>query len=266
VSAWAAVAGGARLAWRTRGATAAALLGSTAALLAAEAAARRAGVAWAHALRELDVAWGVRAFAITFVGLALAALIADVTRAAALVAYTAGDASAGEPRLVRAALARTPRLITVRAVELTIELVLATGALLIVLRASRLAFAPWRAAAVGALAAAPAFGLALATFAAARVAMLEAAGGATAAAAIARGYALVLRRLPSLARLAAALALATLPLAALALTCGAAARALAHSTGALAHSAGALAFVVARDGLLAAAALWCYAALARFRA
>ena len=104
-------------------------------------------------------------------------------------------------------------MISVRAVELLIYFALALGALFVVARAlPPIGDNPTRLALAGALVVAPLATLALVVFAASRVAQTVIARGLPPAAALAHGYDLALRRLPSLLRLIVVGSLAATPL------------------------------------------------------
>jgi len=173
--------------------TAAALLGSIAGALAARAAAVRAGEALlADRPGRAALTW--------LVGMSVAALVVDTTRAAALTAY------AGPPRpLLRTfalGLARTPGMISVRAVELLVYFALGLGAIFVLVRGlPRLGDDPARLALAGAPVLAPLLTLALIVFAASRVAQTVIARGLPPAVALAHGYDVTLRRLPALLRI-----------------------------------------------------------------
>jgi hypothetical protein len=209
ISARAALRAGGRDLLRAPLPTALALLGTLAALLAGQAA-------WLRAAELLNAAAPGRAAAAWLSGMALAALLLDGTRAVALCAY----ASPPSPllRLVRLGLARTPGLISVRAVELLLYFCLAIGdAFVLASGPIHFGSGPMRLALAALVALAPSLLLAVVVFAASRVAQTLIARGMAPAAALARGYDLVLRRFASLARLALAGGLVTAPLVALAL-------------------------------------------------
>jgi hypothetical protein len=201
MTARAAMRAGWRDLWRSPAPTLLALVGAMAAALALRAANLRTIGLWQEALvtRGL-VTW--------LCGAALALLLVDVTRAAALCAYAAAPAPDDETRpgvgrrlawLMRPftlGLLRTPAMITVRAVELTIYATLGLGEL----------FVLGRGLAGVSLRPAP---QALAVTACLAPALLP--RGLPAATALAHGYDLVLRRFASLARLALFGALVTAP-------------------------------------------------------
>jgi hypothetical protein len=213
-------------------ATAIALVASLAAALALQAAGRRALADWHHASPG-------HAFAVVMLGAAVASLLLDCARAVALTAY----AHPGEPFLARG-LSRVPAMITITAVEITVEGFLGLALLLTVPRVLARGLGA-DAALACALVAAPVALLALVVFAAARVALVLAARGLAPARSLATGFDVVMRRLPSLVELAAVLALVTLPLALV----GVALRFAGH----------AVPFAYA---FLELAALWMYASLA----
>jgi hypothetical protein len=178
-----------------------------------------------------------------FIGLGFAGLLVDVARAAALSAYA--GATPSQPSLSLASLwvgaRRAPAMIAVRAVELTIDLALGLGALMICGRLADGAAPPQRLAALGTLTLGPALALALTTFAAARVAQTLVARGCSAAEALVHGYDFALRRLAVVARFALVLAPFGLALALLS----------------------ALLPPLASAAVVALAVLWAYAALSR---
>jgi hypothetical protein len=190
-----AVARGWRELLRAPAPTLAAVLGTIAGALAARAALLRSAQAIAAARPG-------RAALTWLVGMSVAALVVDVTRAAALVAYGGPRRPLGQTLAL--GLVRTPGMISVRAVELTIYFALGLGALFVG------AVAPQHAWPL-ALALLPAAALALAAFAASRVAQVVIARGLPPAVALAHGYDVVIRRLPSLVRLALLGGLATAP-------------------------------------------------------
>lgn len=223
---------GARELWRVPLPTAAALAGAVTAALAARAAHVRADQAL-HAGRP------GRALLVWLVGGALAALVVDVTRAAALVAY------AGPPRPPSSTwllgLLRTPGMISVRAVELLAYFTLALGDLFVLTRGlPRIGAAPATQALLATMVLFPSLALALVLFGAARIAQTVIARGLPTAVALAHGCDVVLRRFASLSRLALAGSIAVAPLLAAALW---------------------LPFGL-RAALLGLAALWLYASLA----
>jgi hypothetical protein len=180
-----------------------ALLGTLAGALAARAA-------WVRAGQALDAGRPGRAVVTWLVGVGVAALLVDVTRAAALTAY------AGPPRPLAQTVAlgflRTPGMISVRAVELLLYFALALGELFVLARGlPRLADEPARQALVGALCLAPALTLVAFIFVASRIAQLVVARGLPAAPALASGYDVAQRRLGSVVGLGAFGAMCTAP-------------------------------------------------------
>lgn len=180
--------------WRAPAPTFLALAGALAAALAGRAA-------WLRAADALAAARPGRALATLLVGLAAAALLADSTRATALVAY------AGPPRpfarTLLLGLARTPALLGVRAVELMVYAALALGELFLLGRGLLpLGHAAGRQALAATACLAPALLVATGLFAAARVAQTLIARGLPPAPALAVGFDVVLRRFATLARLA----------------------------------------------------------------
>jgi hypothetical protein len=209
ISARAAIGRGARELWRAPVPTLAAVAGCLTAALAARAA-------WLCAAQALAAERPGRALVVWLVGASVAALLVDVTRAAALTAY------AGPPRPLGQTLAlglrRTPGMISVRAVELLIYLALGLGDLFVLARGLPPVGAdPTRQALVAALLLLPSLALALIVFLASRVAQTLVARGLLPAAALAHGYDVALRRFPSLARLALVGAIAVAPFVAAAL-------------------------------------------------
>lgn len=189
-----AVARGWRELWRAPAATLLALAGALAAALAMRAA-------WLRAGETLEAGEPGRALWTMLAGSGLAALLADATRAAALVAY-AGP-SRPFARTVALGLRYTPAMISVRAVELTVYLALALGELFVLARGlPGVAGDPAPAALVATLCLAPALLLGTIVWAASRVAQTVIARGLPPAAALAHGYDVTLRRFASLARLA----------------------------------------------------------------
>ena len=174
-------------------ATATALLGTMAGALAARAA-------WVRAAEALAADRPGRAALVALVGLSLAALLVDVTRAAALTAYA--EAPKSLSRTIALGLLRAPGMISVRAVELLVYFALALGEAFVLARAlPRLGSDPARQATFASLCLAPALTLALVVFGASRVAQTEIARGLPAAAALAQGYDVALRRLGPLVAL-----------------------------------------------------------------
>lgn len=204
ITARAAVARGARELVRAPAVTLAAILGTLVGALAARAALVRAAEALAAGRPG-------RAAATWLVGMSVAALVVDVTRAAALVSYAGPPRPLG--RTLGLALVRTPAMITVRAVELTVYFALGLGVAFVLLRGLHgLAHPPLREAWAAAWATLPAAALALGVFSASRVAQTMIARGLPPAVALAHGYDVTARRLPSLVRLASFGGLVTAPL------------------------------------------------------
>ena len=226
---------------RAPAATAIALAGTLAAALAARAT-------WLRAAEALAADRLARALLIGLVGSALAALLADATRAIALVAY------AGPPRPLSRTLAlglsRTPAMITVRAVELLLYFALGIGELFVLLRVLPHLGGAARQALFAAVCLLPAGGLALVTFAACRIAQTLIARGLRPAAALAHGYDLTLRRVPTLTRLGLVALLVAAPFWIIALVAPAPLGALAVAVPALWLYA-ALTLLVGRDPRLA---------------
>ncbi len=188
-----ALARGLRELWRAPAPTLMALAGTLTAALGA-----RAG--WVRAGQALGAAEPGRAALTWLAGAGAAALLVDVTRAAALTAY------AGPPRPLPQTLAlgllRTPGMIGVRAAELLIYFPLGLGDLLLLGRGLAPAGAdPGRRALLAALCLFPSLVLGLVVFTASRVAQTVIARGLPLAPALAHGYDVVLRRFASLARL-----------------------------------------------------------------
>jgi hypothetical protein len=180
---------------RSRVATAIAWAAALAAALAVEAALRTAllDVKRMYSLGDL-----FHALLVVLLGATVGSLLLDTGRALALTAY----AHPGQPFLA-VGMGRLPALITVSAVEATVQTFLMLGMLLAL---------PSRAPLAAALLAAPALFLALVMFAAARVGLVLAARGLPPSRALVHGFDVVLRRLPSLVKLAWALVGWTLPL------------------------------------------------------
>lgn len=188
---------------RSPAATLAALAGAMTAALAAR-------VAWVRAGQALEAARPGRALLTWLVGLSVAALVADVTRATALTAYAGPRRPLGQT--VALGLRRTPGMISVRAVELVLYFALGLGELFVLVRALPSVGAdPARAALVAALALLPVLALALVVFAASRVAQTVIARGLPPSVALMHGYDVALRRFPSLARLGLLGVLVTAP-------------------------------------------------------
>jgi hypothetical protein len=183
-------------------ATLTAWLASLAAALAVEAALRQAGGDVRGALGDNGIGDLLHAMLVVLLGAAVGSLLLDSARSLALTAY----ARPGQPWLA-AGFSRVPALITVTAVEITVEGFLLLG--LALLGPTLLAA---HAPLMGALAAAPALFLMLIMFGAGRVGVVLAARGLRPAFALLHGFDVVLRRLPSMVRLFAAVALYTLPL------------------------------------------------------
>jgi hypothetical protein len=158
----------------------------------------------------------VRAVGVLVAGAAVGALLVDVAVAAALCAYAGPPPPARRGRLwppLWRGLARTPAMITVRAVELFLYSTLAFGDLLVVsgalIHSDRV---PSRQALLATAALAPSLLLASWTFAAARVAQTLVARGLSTAPALVHGLDLTLRRFASLARLGLLAWIVTAPL------------------------------------------------------
>ena len=204
ISARVAIRRGARELWRAPAPTLAALVGTMTAALAARAA-------WLRAGQALLAERPGRAVFIGLVGASVAALLVDVTRAAALTAYAGPPRSLG--RTLALGLVRTPAMISVRAVELLIYFALALGDLFLLARGlARVGADPTAQALAAATLLLPSLVLALVVFAASRVAQTVIARGLPAAVALVHGYDVVLRRFPSLARLALAGVIVAAPL------------------------------------------------------
>jgi hypothetical protein len=184
--------------------TLAAVAGTIAGALAGRAALVRAGAALLAVRPALAVA-------IWLCGASVAALLVDITRAMALTAYAGPPRPFG--RTLMLGLLRTPGMISVRAVELLIYFALALGDLFVLARRlPPIGVAPARQALLTAVCLFPSLSLALVVFAASRVAQTVIARGLPPAVALAHGYDVVLRRLPTLARLGLLGALASAPL------------------------------------------------------
>jgi hypothetical protein len=212
-----------------------ALVSVVSVLLVAVANARATWLAH-EAFARLDLGLLVRAGMVLLVGASFAGLALETARAVALARQGGGTKLDG--------VARTPAMISVVAVELTVEAMLLFGATMGLLRHH--ASAPATAALQATLLFFPALILCAIVFAAARVAVLEAARGAAAAEALIRGFDLVFRRWRALVALGARLAWTTLPLTLGALVAGV----IPHPVGA-----------ALRALLLALAWLWAYASL-----
>jgi hypothetical protein len=180
---------------RAKSATAIAWMASLAAALAVEAALRTAALDLRRLVSLGDL---FHAALVVMLGATVGSLLLDTGRALALTAYS----HPGQPFLA-VGLGRLPALITVSAVEATVQMFLLL-ALVLALPSK----APFRAA----LIAAPALFLILVMFAAARVAMVLAARGLPPARSMVHGFDVVFRRLPSLLRLLGQWFLWTLPL------------------------------------------------------
>ena len=235
---------------------------SLAALLAATVALLSLSAAWHHAVQALHVA--ARSGDGSFVGVAIgaflfgsgfAALLGNVTRTVALTAYSppSPSSASGARSPFVDGLRRTPAMITLQAIELTVCGMLAFGAVAILVRHAK-GLPPGRAALFSLLVLLPPGALGIVQVAVTRVAMTLAARGQPPAVALVRGYDLVARRFPSLLGLAALLFVRTLPLTVPALVAAMAA------IGASPRVTVALDLV--RAVCLSAAALWGYAALA----
>lgn len=224
-------------------ATASALASAGTAALAASAGFRRAGLLLRRGLVE-DSSLLAPSFAVALLALLFGGLLLVLAEAIALSA-AATPRAAGESPLGRG-LQRMPAMITLRAVETTVLMMLAIGAFAAIGRAS--ALPPARAALAATLVLTPVVLVAGGAIAATRVGVALAARGVAPADALVRGLDVTLRRFPSLVKLALRLFAATLPLwlAALAL-------ALPHGAAPLRHAL--------QAALWAAATLWCYATL-----
>jgi hypothetical protein len=254
VSAGEAVRAGLSELGRRRAATAIAVLSSVTAALALAAAWQRASAALGGGVRGGgDPRELARAAGLLLVGGAFASLLVDVGCAAALCAYARSPEQPGAWDWLAEGARRTPALIAISAVELTVYFMLALATLGVGTRVAATGAGPIRAAVMAALGSAPALLIALALFSAARVALVLAAGGLPPAPSLARGFDLVARRLPTLARLAGSLVASSSPLTATGLFLGLAAPRL----GVAGWLVGALSY-----GCFALAALWGYAALA----
>jgi hypothetical protein len=209
ISASRALGRGWRELWRAPVPTLAAVAGTVTAALAARAA-------WVRAGEALVAARPGRAVLTWLVGSSVAALLVDVTRAAALTAYSGPPRPLG--RTLALGLVRTPGMISVRAVELLLYFALGLGELFVLVRVlAAIGADPARQALLATVALAPALALALGIFAASRVAQTVIARGLGPAVALVHGYDAVLRRFASLTRLALLGAVVAAPLFAVAL-------------------------------------------------
>jgi hypothetical protein len=260
ITARAALRAGWRDLWRSPAVTALALFGAMVAALAARAAAERAGTLWAAAFADLDdggerfFGLAARALGCWLAGSSVAALLVDITRAAALCAYAAppppdrGVAHLMAP--LRLGLVRTPGMISVRAVELLLYFALGLGELFVLARGlQRVGVDPAGQALAVTACLSPAIVIGVVVFAASRVAQALIARGLPPAAALAHGYDVVARRFASLVRLALAGGVATAPILIVALLMPFPLRALLFALAALWLYA-ALTTLVGRDGRL----------------
>ena len=226
--------------WRAPLLTLAAVGGAMTAALAVRAA-------WSGAGAALEAGHPGRAALTWLSGASLAALLVEVTRAAALTAY------AGPPRPLGQTLAlgleRTPGMLGVGAVELFIYLALGAANLSVLARIRQPAAAPSDQALLAATLLLPSQVLAVLVFGAARVAQTLIARGLPPATSLVHGCDVVLRRFATLVRLALLGALAVAPLLAVAVWLPFALRAALASLAALWLYA-ALALLVGRDGRL----------------
>jgi hypothetical protein len=180
---------------RSKLATALAWLGAFTAALAVEVAFAEA----AHDLRHVSqIGDLLHALLALLLGAAVGSLLFDIARSFALTAY----AHPGQP-FIALGLRRVPALITLTAVEATVQLFLLLGLLLALPRHAPLA---------AALLAAPVLCLLLFLFAAARVGLVLCARGVRPALALLHGFDVVARRFPSLLKLFLQVVLYTLPL------------------------------------------------------
>jgi hypothetical protein len=179
---------------------------SRASALALRAAAGEGGMAPRAIARALANApqLVLRAWLTLMVGIALAALMADVARMCALCAYS------GSRTPLLHGLSRTPVLITVRAVELTVSFMLLSGGAMTVIRLPELP--PLHAALAATAIMGPVLALVALNFAAARVGIALAVRGLRPAPSLIHGYDVALRRLPSLVALLLRIAFSSLPL------------------------------------------------------
>jgi hypothetical protein len=245
-----------REAWRAiasrPGATLGAIAAHIVAALALSAASAKAVRAIGAAIAADDLELAARALGLLIIGGAFAVLIVDVARMCALSAYAGAR---GTLEILSRGLARTPALITVRAVELTILGMLAFGAIACVMRLDD-EMQPGRASLVAAALLAPVIVVAIITFVAGRVGIALAARGLKPAFALVHGFDFALRRFPSLVRLGLGLFLAAWPFLVAAVALTIAALVVSPRAAALCHAL--------RAGALGAAALWGYAALVGF--
>jgi hypothetical protein len=228
-------------AWPT--ATGAALVASGTAALATSAGFRRAGILFRRGLDEDSSLLGP-ALAVGLLALLFGGLLLVLAEAIALSAAATARATGESP--LRRGLVRMPAMITLRAVETTVLMMLALGAFAAIGKAS--ALPPAQAALAATLVLAPVTIVGGATIAATRVGVALAARGLAPADALVRGLDVTLRRFPSLVRLALRIFAATLPL-----TLAAIALALPHSAAPVRHAL--------QAALWAAATLWSYATL-----
>jgi hypothetical protein len=207
------VACGARELWRARAPTLVALAGAPTAALGVRAASVRAAEALGMGSSAATLAGARPGWALVgwIVGAAFAGLLLETSRAVALTAY------AGPPRpfadTLVLGLRRAPALIGLRAFELIVYSTFALGGLFVVARGAHGAVvAPGPQALAVAVCLLPLAALALALFAAGRVAQILVARGLAPAAALTHGCDLVARRFASLTRLALLGGAATAPL------------------------------------------------------
>jgi hypothetical protein len=238
---------------RRPGVTFAAVVAFAMSALVLAAAARAAAMALASAAGGRSVVHALaraphlvlRAWLTMIVGLALGALLADVARMCALCAY-----SGSRTPLIHG-LARTPVLISVRAVELTVSFMLISGGAMTVIRLPELP--PIEAALWGTAIMAPVVILVTINFVAARVGIALAVRGLRPAPSLIHGYDVALRRFPSLIALLLRVALASTPLWLAALVLRVVAAAASPRASVMLSAAGA--------ACLGAAVLWAYASL-----
>jgi hypothetical protein len=221
--------------------------GSRAAAIALRAAAGEGGLSTRAMARALAHApqLVLRAWLTVMVSLALAALMADVARMCALCAY-----SGSRTPLIHG-LSRTPVLITVRAVELTVSFMLLSGGAMTVIRLPELP--PLHAALAATAIMGPVLALVALNFAAARVAIALGVRGLRPAPSLIHGYDVALRRLPSLLGLLLRVAFTSLPL-----WLGAG---LLRVLAAAASPRASVILSAAAAACLGAAVLWAYASL-----
>jgi hypothetical protein len=181
--------------WQARSATAIAWVASLAAALAVEASLRTVALDLGRLASLGDL---FHALLVVLLGASVGSLLLDTGRAVALSAIS----HPGQPFLANG-LGRVPALITVSAVEITVQMFLLLGILYAL---------PARPGTAAAFVAAPALFLCLIMFAAARVALVLAARGVKPAAALIHGFDVVARKFPSLVRLAGGIFVWTLPL------------------------------------------------------